>query len=52
VAAEVDQLNLREALRLAGERPERLRAKLEEERALVGPGEQRGPAWWRWLGGG
>ena len=54
-AAEVEQLALREELRLAGERSERLRAELEAERARTGPQEhqeQRGPSWRRWLGGG
>ena len=54
-AAEVEQLTLREALRLEEERSERLRAELEEERARTGPQEhqeQRGPSWRRWLGGG
>lgn len=51
-AAEVEQLALREALRLAEERSERLRAKLEEERTRAEPREQREPAWRRWLGGG
>lgn len=50
-AAEVEQLNLREALRVAEERSERLRAKLEEERARRPPGEQRGPGRRWWLGG-
>ncbi len=51
-AAEVEQLTLREALRLAEERSERLRAKLEEERTRAEPREQLEPAWRRWLGGG
>ena len=51
-AAEVEQLALREALRLAEERSERLRARLEEERSRTGARERRGPAWRRWLGDG
>ena len=51
-AAEVEQLALRENLRLAEERSESLRAKLEQERARAEPPEQRGPAWRRWLSGG
>ena len=51
-AAEVEQLALREALRLEEERSERLQAELEKERTRTGPQEQRGSAWRRWLGGG
>ena len=51
-AAEVEQLALREALRLEEERSERLRAELEAERTRAEPPEQRGPAWRKWLSGG
>lgn len=51
-AAEVEQVAQREALRQAEELSERLRTKLEEERAKAVPrDQQRGPAWRRWLGG-
>ncbi len=50
-AAEVEQLALKEALRLAEERSEQLRARLEEERTRAEPREQRGPTWRSWLGG-
>ena len=50
-ATEVEQLAQREALWRAEERVERLRTKLEEERARTEPQEQRGAAWWRWVGG-
>lgn len=51
-AAEVEQLALKEALRLAEERSEGLRAELEQERTRAEPREQRGSTWRRWLGGG
>ncbi len=51
-AAEVEQLALRESLRLAEERAETLRARLEAERTQAEPQGQRGPAWRKWLGGG
>lgn len=54
-AAEMEQLALKEELRRAEERSERLGAELEGERGRAagagGPGGQRGPAWRKWLGG-
>ncbi len=51
-AAEVEQLALKEKLRRAEERSERLRAELEAEKSRTGSQEQRVPSWRRWLGGG